>query len=29
MFEYMKQGFEEVKEHYPEIGTLKVNHDKD
>ena len=29
MVEYIEEKLKELKEHYPEIDILKVNHDKD
>jgi len=29
IFEYMKERLKQVKDHYPEIDILKINHDKD
>ncbi|KAB2835566.1 MAG: IS200/IS605 family transposase [Caedimonadaceae bacterium] len=29
IFEYMRERLKEVKDHYPEIDILKINHDKD
>jgi putative transposase len=29
IFEYMKERLKQVKDHYPEIDILEINHDKD